>query len=82
MGAFAWEEYCWHTECLKESYKVVGDILDGNFFWDRNLDSYKRTFNVKGKKEYKAETDLLRQQDNDQSGEDVVVESEYNLRAK
>lgn len=83
LGAFDWEEFVWHTECLKESYKVVGDILDVNFFWERKIDAFKRTFNVKGKKEYarKVKTDLLRRLEKEQFGEEVV-ESDYNLREK
>ncbi|CAL8141027.1 unnamed protein product [Orchesella dallaii] len=31
------EEDVTYTECLKEAYKIVGDVLDGRAFWNSNI---------------------------------------------
>lgn len=51
VGCLDTEESIVFTDCLKEAYRVVGNILDGTYFWNLRLDSFQRIFDVKGRKE-------------------------------
>ncbi|ODM92332.1 hypothetical protein Ocin01_14350, partial [Orchesella cincta] len=51
VGCFQNEEEETNTDCWRECYKAVGDVLDGNYVWNRELDNVSRLFNIKAKKE-------------------------------
>ncbi len=36
------EEEIIYSECLRESYKVVGDVLDGKKFWEKDFKEYDK----------------------------------------
>ncbi|CAL8140682.1 unnamed protein product [Orchesella dallaii] len=40
------EEDVTYTECVKEAYRIVGDCLDGRFFWMRKIPGAFKTYNV------------------------------------
>lgn len=47
IGMLQSEEHVLQTECLREAYKVVGDVMDGNYFWNKQLGSSIKTFDAK-----------------------------------
>lgn len=48
VGLLKKEVYHWHTDCIREGYKVVGNVLDGSFFWEGDLTGCVKVFNVHG----------------------------------
>lgn len=48
VGLLKYEEDCLDTECLRECYKVLGNIFDGLYFWRWDLREYTRKFSVNG----------------------------------
>lgn len=51
VGCLDSEENITFTDCLREAYRVVADVLDGNYFWELKIDAFKRIYDVKAKKE-------------------------------
>lgn len=48
VGLLKKEVYHWHTDCIREGYKVVGNVLDGSFFWEGDLTGCVKVFRVNG----------------------------------
>lgn len=48
VGLLKYEEDCLHTECIRECYKILGNIMDGVYFWRFDLTEYTRKFKVPG----------------------------------
>lgn len=46
VGMLDEEEEVIHTDCLREAYKTVGDLLDGKFFWQRRLDGVSKEVGI------------------------------------
>lgn len=42
------EVFHWKNDCFRECYKVVGNILDGSFFWEGDLTGRVKMFKVTG----------------------------------
>lgn len=81
VGSLDTEEYVFYTECLREGYKVIGDILDGRFFWNIKIDAFKKTYDAVAKIEI-ARYALVRkasEKEMEKNGVEVV-KSEYGLR--